>query len=86
MSISSLRVILERVTAAKPNSKIALFRYLNKGEYCIDAVFASTVNTVNRIKHDDGRYLGSFYCDSDIKQVTQIYNDVIGEWNEYISR
>ncbi len=61
MSISSIKVIKERILTATKNSKIAVFKTMIDGELVLDAVFDSTIATKKRIEEGCEKYVGSYY-------------------------
>ncbi len=61
MSISSVKIIKDRISSASVGSKIALFEAVEDGVEVIDAVFDNTVATQARINDFDSKYIGSYY-------------------------
>ncbi len=74
MSISTIKVIAERILAASPKSKIAVFRSKDAGFTVFDAVFDSTVDTQKRIKNFCPDYIGSYYGIEGAKTATKVLN------------
>ena len=75
MSISTIKVIKERILSAPVNSKIAVFKNAKKdgkliinedGSRALDAVFDNTISTQERINRGCKDYVGSYYRGSDI--------------------
>lgn len=58
MSIMSVKLIMERIAIATPNSPIAVFRY-GKSKY-LNAMFGSTVRTMQQIRNGDPDLIGIY--------------------------
>lgn len=71
MSISSVAVIVYRITHAERHSKIAVFKCGDK----FDAVFEQTAATTQRL-HVDDDYLGSFYGNGGAKEFKKMVDSI----------
>jgi len=59
MSVSTVINIKDRILAATPRSKIAVFRSAQSD--CFEALFDNITTTQRRIRGGDMRYIGSYY-------------------------
>jgi hypothetical protein len=72
MSVALVIQIMERIKVAANESPIAVFRNSFKGPQTfdkLDAVFANTVFSKQRIANDSGNLIGIYTKDSDIAAV-----------------
>lgn len=75
MSVSSVKIILDRISVASTSSPIAVFVVPNGGKYGLDAVFADTYETQRRTKTHSSGYIGSFTKFGNEREIELKLND-----------
>jgi hypothetical protein len=79
MTISSVPIIIGRIKKAEPWSKIAVFAVTGEeGETKLDAVFADTVVTADRMKNSSN-FVGEFSRRMDINAIRRKLKKLVGE-------
>lgn len=80
MSLSGVSVIMGRIETAEKTSQIAVFRSPGSPKGTLDAVFANTVRTKNRVVNDDSLLIGVFDKRMDRSEVRTKLNNAVGRF------